>query len=577
VRRMTAPSRFTRIAGLAVGTFAALAVTFLPLVRISAQEESLVPPPVEITVGATDPVVVMTLGSINQLTQDLNYLSGVVGQPQFGGMFAMMAGTFTQGIDTSQPVGVLVPLVDGSPEPIALLPTSDVKTVLKRLEAQTGPAEELDDGTLVIAIGANTIYIRQIGNWAVLARNRAVLDQAPADPSALISEMGSNYDIAVRLDMQQIPASVRDALIGQLRQGFDQAMQRQGGEEAESARQYAEQSMEQLEQVISQTDDLMFGINIDSAGQQIVVDASFTAIPGTKLATMYAGQQPIPSAYSMVVRDGAAAYFHAASSIGPDAAEQARAGVENALKMMGSALGQTDKLNESEKGEATEVANRIADLVLASYEEGKLDMGGLMLADAGKMQFVFGCFLSDGGEAASIVKDIANKLEGSGDAPRFEFDRDTYQGVTMHLVEAGIPADEDELRKVFGETARLHIGTGEKSVYLAMGDQSVDLLKEMIDAAAKPAAVASADIGTFEMNMMPILQYAQSVESNESIASMIDALSRATDGGKLRVTTTPIDNGQSSRIILGDGMLRAIGGAVRQAQMKKMQENGGGF
>jgi len=574
---MTAPSRFTRIAGLAVGTFAALAVTFLPLVRISAQEESLVPPPVEITVGATDPVVVMTLGSINQLTQDLNYLSGVVGQPQFGGMFAMMAGTFTQGIDTSQPVGVLVPLVDGSPEPIALLPTSDVKTVLKRLEAQTGPAEELDDGTLVIAIGANTIYIRQIGNWAVLARNRAVLDQAPADPSALISEMGSNYDIAVRLDMQQIPASVRDALIGQLRQGFDQAMQRQGGEEAESARQYAEQSMEQLEQVISQTDDLMFGINIDSAGQQIVVDASFTAIPGTKLATMYAGQQPIPSAYSMVVRDGAAAYFHAASSIGPDAAEQARAGVENALKMMGSALGQTDKLNESEKGEATEVANRIADLVLASYEEGKLDMGGLMLADAGKMQFVFGCFLSDGGEAASIVKDIANKLEGSGDAPRFEFDRDTYQGVTMHLVEAGIPADEDELRKVFGETARLHIGTGEKSVYLAMGDQSVDLLKEMIDAAAKPAAVASADIGTFEMNMMPILQYAQSVESNESIASMIDALSRATDGGKLRVTTTPIDNGQSSRIILGDGMLRAIGGAVRQAQMKKMQENGGGF
>lgn len=573
MRRLTSPFRFR---GHAAFLAAAAVATFLPVAPIAAQEKNA--PATEATsAGATEPVVVVTLGSVDQLTQDLNYLSGAVGQPQFGGMFAMMAGTFTQGIDTSQPVGVLVPLVDGTPEPIALVPTSNVKTVLKRLEAQTGPADELDDGTLVVAIGPNTVFIRQVGNWAVLARNRAVLDQAPADPASVIGEMGSDYDIAARLDMQQIPPNVRDALIGQLRQGFDQAMQRQGGEEAESARQYAEQSMQQIEQLVSQTDDLMVGIDIDSSAQQIVVDASFTAIPGTQLASMYAGTQPIPSSYSMVVRDNAAAYFHSACSISPEAAEQARGSVQDALKMVSTALGKTDKISEAEADEATEVIDRIADLILKSYEEGKLDAGALLLTDSGSMQFVLGSFVADGSEAAAIVKDIANKVQGHQDAPRFTFDRDQYEGVTMHLIEADVPAEEDEVRKIFGDTLRVHIGTGEKSVYVAVGDPSVKLMKEMIDSAATPAATASSDLGQLELNLMPILQFAQSIEPNDGVASMIDALSRAKDAGRLRVVSTAMENGQKSRIVLGDGLLRAIGAAVRQTQAKNLQQNNGQF
>ncbi len=54
--------------------------------------------------NATEPIVVVTLGSIDKLTQDINYITGVVGQPQIGGVFTMMAGTFTAGVDTTQPM-----------------------------------------------------------------------------------------------------------------------------------------------------------------------------------------------------------------------------------------------------------------------------------------------------------------------------------------------------------------------------------------------------------------------------------------------------------------------------------------
>ena len=73
--------------------------------------------------STSEPVVVVTVGSINKLMQDVNYVSGLVGQPQAGGIFALMAGTFTQGVDTTQPIAITVPLVNGMPQPLALIPT----------------------------------------------------------------------------------------------------------------------------------------------------------------------------------------------------------------------------------------------------------------------------------------------------------------------------------------------------------------------------------------------------------------------------------------------------------------------
>nr|WP_255713088.1 hypothetical protein [Rhodopirellula sp. JC740] len=542
-----------------------------PLQSVTAQEK-LTPGGGSAVAGqTTDPVVVVTLGSIDQLTRDLNYFSGAIGQPQLGGMFAMMAGTFTQGIDTNQPIGVVVPLIDGAPEPIAMLPTANVKTVLKRMEAQVGPADELDDGTMVIAIGANTVFIRQVGNWAVLARNRSVLDRAPADPSAIIGEMGADFDIGVRLAVQQVPPGMRAALIGQIRQGFDQAMKQQPNAD-DASLEYAAQSIEQLEQVIDQTEELMIGIDIDSTNRRILLESEFTAVAGTKLARIYEGQKPIPSAYSSVIREDAAGYVHFAGSIGPEALEQAQTSIDGALQMVKSALSQTDKLSEEERAEATDMIRRVVELIMDSAKEGKSDFGALLLTDANKLQFALGSFVSDGGEAASIVKDIAAKVQGHGDAPNFEFDVDNYKGVNMHLISADVPASEDEVQKIFGDQVRVHIGTGPKSLYVALGDASVPLMKQMIDSEGSPVAPSGSTLMQMQVNLMPILQFAQSIENNDAIAAMIDALSRADDAGELRIVSEAIENGQVSRIIVGDGMLQAIGAAARQAQQAKMNQ-----
>lgn len=523
---------------------------------------------------ATEPVVVVTLGSVNKLMQDVDYLTSIVGQPQAGGIFRMMAGTFTQGVDATQPIGILVPLVDGMPQPMAIVPTADVKAVLKRLEAQTGPADELDDGTLVIALGASTVYIRQSGNWAVLAPNRDMLKLAPADPNSLFEGLGNRYDLAFRLKMQEIPPQMREMLTAQIRQGFEQAMAQQAGEDTESARQMAENTLDQLDQLINETDELKFGFNVDQTGKKVAIDTMFTAVPGSKLAAMYGAQRPIPSQFSAVIRDDAAAFYHGATSISPEAIEQTRTSVANSLQALRQALEREGNLSEEQQRDISEMIDRIGDLAVASVSEGRADVGAVLLTDEKDFRFVLGAFVADGNQAAQIVKDLAKKVEGQPNAPRFSFDQGTYKGVTMHMVEADVPEKEDEARRIFGETLRVHVGTGPKSVYLAVGKDSEALMKELIDSGSADAGAAR-PVGQMRVTLMPILQYAQSIESNDALAAMIDALSRAPDSGEFRMVQESIPNGQELTIRIGEGVLQAIGAAARQAQMRAQQ--GGEF
>ena len=101
---------------MAVGFLLAAPSTWLS--PVSAQDSDA---------ASNEPVLVVTLGSVNKLTQDINYVTGVAGQAQAGGMFGLLAGTFTQGMDMTRPIGVVVPMVNGMPQPLALVPPTTSK------------------------------------------------------------------------------------------------------------------------------------------------------------------------------------------------------------------------------------------------------------------------------------------------------------------------------------------------------------------------------------------------------------------------------------------------------------------
>jgi len=375
--------------------------------------------------------------------------------------------------------------------------------------------------------------------------------------------------------MQLVPANVRAMLVGQLRQGFEQAMARAGEEAAESA-DYAESTMQQLEMLIEDTDELFFGWNTDPTAREVVFETRFSAVPDSKIAAMYGSQTSIPSRFASVIRDDAAAYFHGAASLGPEIIEQSRDSIGGTVSMLKTTLEQQADIPSAQVEDINELIDRVTELVIDSIAEGKTDAGAILMADKPSLEFALGAFVSDGDEAAQIVKDLAEKLDGLPQAPTFKFDVATYGGVTMHLIEADVPADEDEARKVLGDTLKVHVGTADNAVYLAIGDASVPLLKNLIDAGGQDSA-GERPLSQAKILMLPILQYIRSIESNTVIDAMTQTLDREGLQGEVVVTVDGIENGQESVLKVGEGVLRAVGAGVAAGQAEAQAAAGNDF
>jgi len=524
-------------------------------------------------VASTDPVLVLTVASLNKLMQDVNYISGVMGQPQAGGMFTLMAGSFTQGLDTSRPIGILVPMVDGSPEPIGVMPTANVDLMLKQLEGTLGAADKLDDGTFVVAAGTSLVYIRQVGEWAVIARNRELIDLVPADPMSLMKGLGDNYDLGLRLSIQEIPLALRELLVDQLSQGFEQAVARQQGNDAQVL-DLSKTQLEQLNKLIREADQLMFGININPTKRVVSIDTEFTAAPGTSLAEMYAGQLPIPSKFTAVLKGDSAIRYHAAASISPEVIEASTGSVEMVMASVQKALDDQENIGEDVKAEIEEMLGGLLDLVNKTMLEGKFDAGFMTIAGDNLFQVAGGAFVHDGDEVAQWVKKLDKKLSQIPDAPKFNFDESTYNGVTMHSVVIDIPAKAEESRRLLGEQAVISLGTAPQAVYFAFGKGAPDLMKGLIDSAdADTGDLAARPLGQMRIKLLPLLRLAQSMKPNDAVAAVIDAVAIGGDNDYVSLVGNSIPNGQSSYIEIGEGVIKAIGAAVREAQSAKMREN----
>jgi len=217
------------------------------------------------------------------------------------------------------------------------------------------------------------------------------------------------------------------------------------------------------------------------------------------------------------------------------------------------------------KEQIFEMVDRVVKLMVDSMSEGKSDGGALLMADAGNLQFVYGAAIADGSEAAAIVKDLAAKLENIPDGPSFQFDVASHSGVSMHLIEIDIPPQAEEARMALGDSLKIHVGTAPKAMYLALGDASVPLLKEMIDS-GKSDSGGKRPISQGRIRLSPILSYIKSIQSNAAIDAMISALRQADREGVVNFAADVVPNGQRGRLSVGEGILRAVGAAIQASQ-----------
>ena len=509
------------------------------------------------------PIVVISINKLAELTSDIGMVTELAGQGDAGKVAIGMAGIYTQGIDRTKPAGGYVMMSDSGPKVIAFIPVTNLKTMLGTFRDRIGTPKEIGDGVLEVgADRAQPMYVKEQAGYAFIAQDRDHLAKLPEDPTTALAGLDKKYDIAVRLNMENVPAEFRDLIVSNMRMGFDQAMQQNsglGGDEQKAAEEIGKTAMKSVTDFIEQAEQMTLGFAIDAKAKNMALEISATAKPGTDLAKEMAGQDLGKSLFGGLVAGDPAAKMHFRSVLVKSAIQQyvklIAQGREQALKEIDN----DTRLPDQQTRDAVKASvEDFLDVAQATVEKGKLEAAAAVHV-SDHVEFLAGGLVADGLKLEKGVKRIVELVRNLPGVPTIKLDVASHNGVNIHTVD--VPVFDPQAAKVIGEQAQLVLGFGKESAYLGLGTDGVKVLKSGLDAKStgddKIPAYAKLMVG-------PFAALAAKVENNPQTKILAEAAKKTDGNDHILFQVEQIERGSTIRIELGSGLLQ-MGGEVSKA------------
>lgn len=529
---------------------AALALVVLPAVPAAAQPK---------------PVAIVSLSSVEETLADIGYVTRAAGAEDAGRTAILLGNAFTNGLDKKRPMGLYVTQADGDFPAVAFIPVSDLKVVFETFKEQIGEPKDVGDGILEVGTG-QTAYIKEVNGWAFVSKEKAHLGKLPADPTALLGDLPTKYNVAVKLFSQNFDPKMKQIAIDEMKagleRGLDAGAQANQDVDPEVAEAIGRQIVGDIERLINESDELLFGFAIDAQAKKTYFDMSLTAIEGSSLAKQMASLQGSKTAFSGFLRDDASVTLGLTSTLAAEDIKQIQTMLTQVRKEAMKEIDDDPDLAENKRGQAKEVVGKFISVIDATVAAGRIDGGAALVLEPESIAFAGGALVADGEKLEEAVKELVALAKDEPDFPKVQLNAATHAGVTFHRLTAPIPEDEEEARELFGETIDIVLGTSPKAVYLAFGDECEKLLKDVLDASAQQP---SQQVPPFQLNvaMLPILKFVESVDNNPVIPDLIELLEKS-KSDRISITARGIQRGAQYRFAVDEGVLEVIGEAAKR-------------
>ncbi len=523
------------------------------------------------TAGATQPAALLSITNLDRLLKDIAYMLRASNVPEVGGLVSVLANQYTQGLDRMRPLGLAVTMQGTQPVPVGFLPVSDRAAFFDALAAIGVEPDDLGDGLFEISANGNTIFVKESSGWLFIAPSEDSLANVPADPASLLGDLPSRYDLAMKINLQALPAELRDMVTSQIRDGFERGLAEQDGqtpEEKKAAREMGEASLVQLEQVIRETEQAIVGWAIDAAGQKTYIDGAAQFVEGGQYAGQMEAAKNAKTAFSGFKLPGSAISFRATSLISDADKALAKNNIKNSMQQIETKI---DEINDVQVRETVDkFVKGLIKIVEQTIDEGSLDGAMSVSVTGGTLKVLIGGNTADGQALAKEVQDAVKSLSGNPEVPKFEFNYATHGGMTLHRTSIPIQSNDAKVRALFGEELKLTIGTAEKAFALSLDPAGDASLKAAIDSSkAVPSAAATPMEGVIEVGQL--VKYAQTVSPNSMIDIVLQTIQQYAGKDRVLINGNLIPRGLVYRFSVDEGVLRAIGTAAKSGQ------NGGGF
>lgn len=516
------------------------------------------------------PALVVAFSGYDALKSDVAMLGELTNNPNllasFEGTIAML--THQQGLaglDSGRPWGVLGAFTGTQAQAVAFVPVTDVSHLLDALEGVVGPPEDLGNGIQRIETPNMALFVKQQGNWAYIAQALEALEGLPKDPSPLLAGLHQDYDLAVRLSVQNIPQNLRDQAIDQIRNVARLATVRQSGQTEEEFRQQqqnVEMQLAALSLVLEQVDHVTLGLLVDGKARKLAIDVG---LEFTEAAVQQAGGAALATAPASLVAGAmlpgalGALHFNVA---GP--AEQA-AGLAAPIQTLRTEwlenIEQDTKIHDPRlKALLKQLVIDLTDEMQATAARGQFALAASVSGQT-PLGVVVGIQVADGARLEAAIKRF---MEGGKQIPGFpavKLDAAEYNGARFHklsLPTAEVFPNDESARKLFGPTFDATLAFGPQTAYLAIGPKGVELVKQALDLSSKTEAVAELPPFKASISLGQLAGLlSQQPNSNPMLAMMALQLGNAGQD-HLHLTIAPYGRGVRYRLEAEEGLLRVL-------------------
>lgn len=526
--------------------------------------------PIAAKAQSSDQVALITVSSFEEIAKDVNFVAQLIDKPEVSQQFAMMSFMVAQSLDKSKPVGIAVFAEGEDLGVLAMVPVTNTDQILQLLKTLEIPIQEGDDGVMEVTVQGQTVFAKAQNGWILVAQKPEQLATAPADPGKLISSLADTYDIGARIYVQNIPADLRAKAINGLKEGIESGLAR---EENESDAQYelrksiTLKQIDGFEQALQEMDELTIGWSLDSAEVKTYFDFIFTAVPGSKLAQQTAAYAEAKTDFAGFYQPDAAAMLSFSSSMAKEEIDQAMEVLSGLrTQLMNQIENEADLPDEKAEEVVKSAVGDIYDAFVDTIKHGKVDGGAVLLLAPDAMTLVAGGLCTAPEKVTAGLKKLEALAEDEPDFPGIQWDADNHGGLSFHTMQIPIPSDDEDAKKakvLFGDELEVAIGTGNQNLFLAIGRDAVTHCKKIIDTSKENPGKAIAPM-ELSISLGQIMTTIAAIEADPVVVKIAEELkSKATDQDHVRITATVIGNGIQYRILAEEGILQAIGTAVK--------------
>jgi hypothetical protein len=521
------------------------------------------------------PVGVLSIAPLDRLMQDFTYLTRSAGVPQFGGIGSMMTKQYTQGLDTSRPAGLTVRMVEGQPVAMAFLPVANRQTFFTALAGAGLMPDDLGNGLFSFDANGKTIYVKDAGQWLFISQQEGDFAKLPVDPSVALGDLPAKYDLATRINIQALPPELRNMAVTQMRAGFERSLaeqKEQTAEERAAAEEVGRSTIAQMERILNETEQVMFGWNATAAAQKLQIDLGAQFTEGSELAGQIGKLQNLTSDFTGLLIQGAAITLRSTALIADSDKALSKNNLRNGYSQLEKQIEDSGSLPAENKAAITKFAKAMMAVIEKTIDAGKLDGGGAVALNDNKVRAVFGGFVADGTQVEKEVKDLVASLGNGPNVPKFQFNYAKHQDVNLHKVSIPLKTDDAMVQQVFGSELRLVVGTGAKSLFVSLDPDGDSVIRGALDRIAMSKNVKVTP-GEFIIEVGQVLTFAQALSPNPLLDNASQAVQQSEGKDKIRILNTLVPRGIVYQVLVDEGVLKGIGATVQAAQ----GGNGAGF